>query len=56
MGEGPTSLSCNAQSCMVCVHFANDYLGTPYQNIEFVFGSEDQLPGLYKVFQMVVVG
>lgn len=41
---------------MVCVHFANDYLVTPYKNIEFIFGSEDQLPVLYEVFQMVGLG
>lgn len=41
---------------MVCVRLASNYLGTPYKNIEFIFGAEDQLPGLYKVFQMVVIG
>lgn len=56
MGEGPTSLSRNVLSHVVCVHFAKDYLGTLYKNMRFVFGSGDHLPGLYKVFRMVVIG
>lgn len=56
MGEGPTSLSCNVLSNVVCVRFAKDYLGPPYKNMRFILGSEDHLPGLCKVFQMVVIG
>lgn len=55
MGEGPTTLF-NALPCVACVCFANDYFGTPSKNIEYIFGSKVQLPGLYKVFQMVAIG
>lgn len=44
IGEGPTTWF-NALPCIVYVHFANDYLGTPYKNIEFIFGSKVQLAG-----------
>lgn len=55
MREGPTTLF-NALPCVVCVYFASDYFGTPPKNIEYIFGSKVQLPGLYKVFQMVAIG